>query len=352
MIPATRVVMSGIQPSGVFHLGNILGAVQMWRKLSISEPKDSRMVFMVADLHALTSFKPPETLRRLRYEALASILACGLDPKRCTIYFQSSVPAHTELHWILSSLANMGTLGRMVQWKAKAGIDPKSSLKSLTDGSNAQTAARIGDVSLALFSYPVLQAADVLINDADVVPVGGDQAQHLELTRHLAKVFNHKYGPVFKEPETLLTPCQRVLSLRNPMKKMSKSDVDKNSCLYISDSQDTIMKKLKAAVTDSVQGPITLDEDRLAVNNLVSIASSLVDSTPDAFLRDYKPQSHMELKALVGDVVNDYISPIRENYTKYLAEEAYLESMASEGAEKVSEWTSKNLKKIKYAIGL
>lgn len=348
-----RVVMSGIQPSGVFHLGNILGAVQMWRKLSAVEPASTLLVFMIADLHALTSFKPPARLRSLRHEALASLLACGLDPVRCNLYFQSQASAHSEMHWLLSSVSNMGSLGRMVQWKSKAGLDPRASLQNLRDRSDSDANNRIGEVSLALFSYPVLQAADVLVNDATIVPVGGDQAQHLELTRHLARVFNYKFGSIFQEPETLLTPCQRVLSLRNASKKMSKSDPDKSSCIYLSDPHSAVAAKLRAAVTDSIPGPILSTEPgRDAVNNLVSIAAGLLDTTPAEFLQTHRPQSHSALKMLVTDVVEAYLAPLRAEYERYLSDPAYIEAVATEGARVARERTNAALQRAKNAMGL
>ncbi|GMM53217.1 tryptophan--tRNA ligase [Starmerella bacillaris] len=342
-----RIIMSGIQPSGVFHLGNILGAVSMWNQLTISEPKSSKFMFMIADLHSLTSFKPPNVLRDLRIEALASILACNIDPVRCNIYFQSQAPAHSELHWILSSLTSMGSLSRMVQWKTKSGLDPSSSLSNLASNSP------VGKVGLGLFSYPVLQAADVLINQATLVPVGIDQAQHLELARHLARVFNFKYGDVFAEPETLLAPCKRVLSLRNPDKKMSKSDPDKNSCIYLSDSEDTINRKLKLAVTDSISGQITeLDESRTGVVNLVTIAAALLHIEPIDFIRTYRPASHLALKTIVAEVVNEYLKPVRTEYDRLLRDKEYLETLANAGAEEARNRTNGVIANVKNAIGL
>lgn len=349
-----KIVMSGIQPTGVFHLGNLLGAVDAWRQLAASSMNAKEVVYMIADLHSLTVAKPAEMLRELRWQALASLLACGLDPLRCNLYFQSKVEAHTQLHWLLSSVSSMGYLSRMTQWKSKSGLDSTTSINHLANNS---VPSNLGDVNLALFSYPVLQAADVLINNADIVPVGEDQAQHLELTRHIAGSYNFRYGSKefeFSLPQTVLTPFKKVLSLRDPLKKMSKSDPDANSCIYITDSPESVASKLKRAVTDSIQGPI-LEFDpvsRPAVSNLVLIASGLLHLEPQEFLDQYKPQDHRHLKETVAEIVTSVIGPINKEYERLITEKFYLEEVAVEGSLRANERCSAIYEKAAYNVGL
>lgn len=347
---AGKVVMSGIQPTGVFHIGNVLGAVQSWVQLAEESRDAAEIVYMIADLHSLTVAKPANQLNALRWEAMASLIACGLDPERCNLYFQSQVPAHSQLHWVISSVSSMGYLSRMVQWKSKSGLDPSSSVNQLSRGTTSQ----VGDVNLALFSYPVLQAADVLVNKANIVPVGEDQAQHLELTRHVANSFNFRYGKTFSEPQTILTPFKRVLSLRDPLKKMSKSDPDQNACLYITDTADTVRSKLKRAVTDSIQGPILHYDPitRPAVSNLILIASGLVGKDPQQFLDEQRPKDHRSLKELVTDVVIEHNQPISAEFSRLSMDRAFLETVAKKGKERALERTSKIYGEISQKVGL
>lgn len=346
-----KVVMSGIQPTGIFHLGNILGAVQTWSLIGQNHAEEAQeIIYMVADLHSITVAKDPKLLRKLRFEALASLLACGIDPQKCNVYFQSQVPAHSQLHWLLSSVAGMGYLSRMTQWKSKSGIDSSTSVNQLA---NNRVSAKLGDVNLGLFSYPVLQAADVLINNADFVPVGEDQAQHLELTRHLCSTFNFRFGEVFNSPKTLLTPFKKVLSLRDPHKKMSKSDPDPTSCIYITDDGPQVYAKLKRAITDSIKGPIeTYDpQNRPAVSNLVMIASGLLNMDPQHFLDTYKLQDHQQLKHLVGDIIVNLSEPINQEYQKLVEDKAYLEKVAEHGASRAIERTSPVYQKAASKVG-
>lgn len=346
-----KVVMSGIQPTGVFHLGNILGAVQAWSQIGQRYAEEAQeIIYMVADLHSITVAKDPEVLRKYRWEALASLLACGIDPRHSNIYFQSQVPAHSQLHWLLSSVSSMGYLSRMTQWKSKSGIDASASVNQLA---NNTVSAKLGDVNLGLFSYPVLQAADVLINKADFVPVGEDQAQHLELTRHLCSTFNFRFGETFSSPKTLLTPFKKILSLRDPQKKMSKSDPDPTSCIYITDDGSQINAKLKRAVTDSMQGPIdTYDpQNRPAVSNLVMIASGLLNMDPQQFLDSHKPRDHRQLKRLVGDVITDFCEPLNQEYQKLVGDKAYLEEVAAHGTSRAIERTSAVYQNVAMKVG-
>lgn len=337
-----KAIFSGIQPTGVFHLGNFLGAIKSWVDLSRSAPENSPILFMIADLHAITVARSPEKLRKQRWEALASIIASGIDPKRCTVYFQSDVPAHAQLHWILSSISSMGYLNRMVQWKSKANLDESASL----------TNSDLTNLNLALFSYPTLQAADVLIHQAGYVPVGEDQSQHLELTRHLAQAFNFRFGETFTIPATVLSPHKKILSLRDSTKKMSKSDPDQTSCVYVTDTAEEIKTKLKRALTDSVQGEITWDpEQRPAVANLLSIAAGLQDMEAPDFLAKHPMKNHKELKDTVADCLIESLSPIREEYNRLVSDQAYLESLANHGRDIAHERTSGTLEKAYRAVG-
>lgn len=343
---AGKTVMSGIQPTGVFHIGNLLGAVQSWVDMNNTAPESTKIVYMVADLHALTVAKPREQLRDYRWKAIASILASGISPERSTVYFQSQVPGHAELHWVLSSVSSMGYLNRMVQWKSKSSLDTSASINNM---SNTQ----ISNLNLALFSYPTLQAADILIHRANFVPVGDDQSQHLELARHVTQSFNHRYGHTFDQPATVLTPHKKILSLRDSTKKMSKSDSDQASCVYITDTADTIRKKLRKALTDSVQGPITYDpENRPAVANLLLIGSGFEGTDPEAYIKEHRLQDHVQLKDAVTQTIQDAISPIREKYLDFLDNRDYLESVVKKGAEKANETAAVTLKKVYEAIGM
>lgn len=339
---AGKTVMSGIQPSGVFHMGNLLGAVNVWVDMCKSASADTKVVLMVADMHSITVPKKPDLLREYRWQALASIIASGVDPVKANLYFQSQVPGHAQLHWLLESVASMGYLGRMAQWKSKSHIDPDATLKEVLTS----------EVNLALFAYPVLMAADILANDADLVPVGDDQSQHLELTRHLVQAFNHRFGNTFKTPKTVLAPTKRILSLRNPNKKMSKSDSDKFSCLNISDSADEIAAKLKRAVTDSVQGPITFDPvTRPGVANLVNIAAAIEKIEPTEWIARHRPANHQQLKELITEAVCAYFMPIRNEYARLMHEPAYLESVSKEGAEKAIGRTNGVVSRASRAMG-
>lgn len=339
---AGKTIMSGIQPSGAFHMGNLLGAVNVWADMCRSGASDTKVVLMVADLHSITIPKSPSLLREYRWQALASTIAAGIDPLKANLYFQSQVPGITQLHWLLESVASMGYLGRMAQWKSKAHVDPNATLREILTS----------EVNLALFAYPVLMAADILANDADLVPVGDDQSQHLELTRHLVQSFNHRFGRTFTEPKTVLAPSKRILSLRNPAKKMSKSDSDKFSCLSITDSADEVATKLKRAVTDSVQGPITFEpQSRPAVSNLVTIAAAVENIDPQNWIEKYRPSNHQQLKELVTQTVCTYLQPIRDGYVRLMAEPAYLETVAYEGAKIARERTSAVVDRAAKAMG-
>ncbi|KAI9661668.1 MAG: Tryptophan--tRNA ligase, mitochondrial [Bathelium mastoideum] len=272
-----QVIFSGIQPTGIPHLGNYLGALKQWVKLQNNAAPNTTLLYSVVDLHALTAHDSPVQLRQCRQEMLAALLAVGLDPQRSIIFYQSTVPAHTDLMWILSSAASMGYLSRMTQWKSKL---------DLPDNASPFDPTVKAKLKLGLFSYPVLQAADILVHRATHVPVGHDQSQHLEFARECANGFNHNYGRVLVAPDTLLSPAKRVMSLTEPHLKMSKSHANPKSRILITDGCEEIEKKIKGALTDSVSG-ISYDlVERPGVSNLLDIMFHLQDDNKQASLEE------------------------------------------------------------------
>ncbi|KAA8915905.1 hypothetical protein TRICI_001919 [Trichomonascus ciferrii] len=343
-------VFSAIQPTGVFHLGNYLGAVRSWVDIAERAPKEARIFYAVADLHALTVPKPADQLRKWREQAIASIVATGVDPERCVVYHQSSVPEHSELCWILSTITSMGYLNRMVQWKSKAQLAEESTLSGMTEG-------ELGKLRLGLFSYPVLQAADILLHKAEFVPVGEDQSQHLELTRQVVTSFNSQFNKrVFGSPKTLLAPYRKIGSLRDPSKKMSKSDPDQNGCIYVTDEPDVIRRKVRRAVTDSVQGPITYDpENRPGVANmLLAVTGLLQKEDPAALLTDQfaHVKDHKTFKDAVSDVFVEQLRPVRDEYNKLISEPAYLDSISRSGTERARDSAITTINEVKDVVGL
>ncbi|KAJ5545357.1 Ribosomal protein S10 [Penicillium sp. DV-2018c] len=338
------VIFSGIQPTGVPHLGNYLGALHQWVKLQQDATEGTKLFFSIVDLHALTVPQDPGQLRRWRREAFATLLAVGLDPKRSTIFYQSSVPAHNELMWILSTVASMGYLSRMTQWKSKLQLPDDATL----DDSAARAQLRLG-----LFSYPVLQAADILVHRATHVPVGEDQRQHLEFSRTTANSFNHLYGPIFPIPEALISPAKRVMSLKEPRSKMSKSHTDAKSRIILTDSPTEIRQKVKVALTDS-EPSITYDPTRRpGVSNLIEILSHLEDVPCEAIASEFHGASLRSLKEHVADRIAHHLEPTRERYIKFMQDQTgYLDSVAEEGAEEARANARVTMQQIRDAIGL
>ncbi|KAH7051285.1 tryptophanyl-tRNA synthetase [Macrophomina phaseolina] len=334
------VIFSGIQPTGIPHLGNYLGALQQWAKLQDEAAPSTTLIYCVVDLHAITKRQEPEQLRQWRKEMLASLLAVGLDAKRSIIFNQSAVAAHSELMWILSCQASMGYLSRMTQWKSKSSTEKEP--------------------KLGLFSYPVLQAADILVHRATHVPVGEDQAQHLEFARECASTFNHVVAggkPVLVPPSTLLSPARRVMSLTNPARKMSKSDENPKSRILITDGKEAIWKKLKGAVTDSIQGVSYDPELRPGVSNLLELiyhTRAGQDAGPESVedvARDCAGLSMRALKERAADSVDEKLAPIRERYEELMADTNTVEDVAEEGAIKATESAERTMRVVKEAIG-
>lgn len=342
-IPARSTIFSLIQPTGTFHLGNYLGAVRVWKDLCDLKQPDTKLLFGTADLHAITVPKPNTSeFRRYRQEAIASILSIGIDPTRAIVFHQSQVAQHTELHWLLSTITPMGSLNRMTQWKSK------SNLKDLND------ADAVGAVKLGLFSYPVLQAADILLYKSTHVPVGDDQAQHLELTRDIAQRFNTLYNrEFFQLPTTILAPTKRILSLANTAKKMSKSDPNQNALIYLNDEPDVISRKIRKAVTDSVSHEFKYDPVlRPGVANLINVISGVQRKSIEDVEKDIaKYHSHQDFKNYVTEVLVEELRDPREKFMKYMKEPQYLEEITKSGAESASEIAEQNMKTIKEIMG-
>lgn len=335
-----KVVFSGIQPTGVPHLGNYLGALRQWVKLQNEEADSTKLMFSLVDLHAITLQQDADSLRAWKDQSLAMLLAIGLDPERCILFHQSEVPAHTELMWILSCQASTGYLGRMTQWKEKT----------------ADERANNPRLKLGLFSYPVLQAADVLVHAATHVPVGHDQAQHLEFTRELAIGFNQSHGKqILIPPETVISPARRVMSLTQPTAKMSKSDVNPKSRIVLTDSNATIRAKLKSALTDTEAG-ITYDPtQRPGVSNLLDILYHVRDEDRGdqiELAKTFEGQSLKMLKESVAEAVITLIEPIRERYLQLIEDKVYLREIAQSGAQRAAENAADTLASVKQAIGL
>lgn len=343
-LPKESVIFSLIQPTGRFHLGNYLGAIRVWKDICDLKPDDSKLLFGTADLHAITIPKSDsKEFRALRQEAIASILSIGIDPEKAIIFHQSQVHQHTELHWILSTIASMGYLNRMTQWKSKSNLN----------GINAD--AMIGNIKLGLFSYPVLQAADILTYKSTHVPVGDDQAQHLELTRHLAQTFNKLYKKeYFRLPSTILTPTKKILSLGNPLKKMSKSDPNQNGIIYLNDEPDVISKKVKKAVTDSISHEFRYDPtNRPGISNLINIISGIQRKSiqeVEANLSHF--HNHKDFKDYVVEVLVEELRGPRIEFKRYINDPEYLESVTKLGSQRASEIAKTNLKEIKELMGL
>ncbi|KAJ0116417.1 hypothetical protein J7T55_007397 [Diaporthe amygdali] len=364
-----RVIFSGIQPTGVPHLGNYLGALSQWATLQNEAAADStnstRLLFSVVDLHAITLPQEASQLRAWRREMLAALLAVGLDPARSTIFHQSSVPAHAELMWVLSCTASMGYLSRMTQWKSKMSLPEDTSALPTDDrvGGGANKAAAL---KLGLFSYPVLQAADILVHRATHVPVGEDQRQHLEFARECATGFNHAHGGggggnpgILVPPETIVSPARRVMSLTDPTKKMSKSDANPASRVLITDAPAEIRKKVMRAVTDSQSGSVSYDpESRPGVSNLLEILAILEgeERTPAEAAAGFAGSQHplKALKERTADAIVAELRDVRERYFELMGHNdgKELDEIEARGAEKARASADVTMKLVKEAVGL
>ncbi|KAK0384774.1 hypothetical protein NLU13_7252 [Sarocladium strictum] len=339
-----RVVFSGIQPTGIPHLGNYVGALRQWVHLQDAEP-NSKLIYSIVDLHAITTPQPPEQLRRYKREALAALLAIGIDPERSTIFYQSAVSAHSELMWILSCTASVGYLSRMTQWKTKLSLKADSSIEDKTAASR---------LKLGLFSYPVLQAADILVHRATHVPVGHDQQQHLEFARECVTNFNYAYGPHLVSPQTIIPPVHRVMSLTDPTSKMSKSAKAEKSRILITDSPMEIKSKISSALTDSISGITYEPASRPGIANLLDILSIFdhQQRTAADLATAYATSSPKQLKSMVSEAVIEGLQGIRERYRELLdVNDGHLDRVAEYGAEKARRSAAETMDLVRTAVG-
>ncbi len=323
-----KTIFSGIQPSGILTIGNYLGAIKNWVKLQ----DDYNCYYCVVDLHAVTVRQKASEFRSRCLDTLALLLAAGLDPERNNIYIQSHVSSHAELAWVLGCYTYFGELGRMTQFKDKS-------------------AKNEDNINAGLFTYPVLMAADILLYNTDLVPIGADQKQHLEITRDIAIRFNNAHGDVFTIPEPYIGKSgARIMSLADPTAKMSKSDENENAYISLLDKPEVIRRKIKRAVTDS-DGEIRFSEDKPGVSNLLSILSAITGNSIEETEKSFAGKGYGELKESVANAVCSELEPLQSRYEKIRADKEYLNKVMSEGAQKAGRSSLKILRKVYKKVG-
>lgn len=320
-------LFSGVQPSGNLHIGNYLGAIKQWVKLQ--DQFDA--TFFVADLHAITVPQDPETLRQKTLEVAKVYLAAGLDPEKCTFFVQSQVSAHSELSWILNTVARMGDLDKMIQYKDKSEKQGETT-------------------SIGLYDYPVLQSADILLYDTNVVPVGEDQLQHIELTRTLARRFNERFGETFVIPEGKIEKAgARIMGLDDPTKKMSKSAPSEYNYISLTDDEATVLRKIKKAVTDS-GSDITYSDDRPGLKNLINIYSLFSDKSSEEIVKMYEGQGYGTFKIELASVISSFLTPFQERLVKISDDE--VKAILDAGAAKANVQAQAKMKQVRARVGL
>ena len=328
MLGQQKIVFSGVQPSGNLTIGNYLGAIRNFSAFS----EEYHCFYCVVDLHAITVRQVPADLRRRTYETLALYIACGLDPEKNTLFVQSHVPAHAELGWLLDCYSMFGELSRMTQFKDKS-------------------AKHAENINAGLFTYPALMAADILLYQTDLVPVGIDQKQHLELARNIAERFNQAYSETFTVPEGYMPQTgMKIMSLAEPTAKMSKSDPNPNAIVYILDSKDDVIRKFRRAVTDS-GSEVRYGEGKDGINNLMSIYRCFTGKTYEEIEREFAGRGYGDFKLAVGETCADALAPVRERFAELMADKAYLESVMKKGAAEAAGAARKTLSKVKRKIG-
>ena len=328
MFNDTPVSFSGVQPSGNLTIGNYLGAIKNFSLFS----EKYKCFYCVVDEHAITVRQVPAELRRRTYETLALYMACGLDPEKNTLYVQSHVHEHAELAWILNCYTMFGELSRMTQFKDKS-------------------SKHADNINAGLFTYPTLMAADILLYQTDVVPIGSDQKQHVELARNIAERFNQLFPDTFTVPEPVIPKTgMRIMSLAEPTKKMSKSDENTNAVVYILDDKDTIIRKFKRAVTDS-DTRVCIGEDKHGINNLIGIYSCFTGKTAEEIEREFEGQGYGTFKVAVGEVCADALAPIQHKFKEYMSDKAFLEAQMRKGAEEASYYARRTLSKVQKKLG-
>ncbi len=328
MLDGKKTLFSGMQATGTLTLGNYLGALKNWVDIA-----DEYMTFYcVVDLHSITVRQDPAVLRKRARDLLTLYIAAGLDPEKNCIYYQSHVSGHAELSWILNCFTYMGELNRMTQFKDKA-------------------AKHADNINAGLFTYPVLMAADILLFQADVVPVGVDQMQHLEITRDIAQRFNGIYGDVFTIPEAYLGKTgKKIMSLQDPSKKMSKSDENPNASIYLMDEPDAIIRKFKRAVTDS-EACIRYTDEQPGIKNLIDIYSSVTGKTPEEVEKEFDGRGYGDFKLAVGESVADMLKPVQDKFNELSREKSYIDGIIKANDEKANYYALKTLRKVQKKVG-
>lgn len=328
MIDGKRILFSGMQATGTLTLGNYLGALKNWVSLS----DEYECFYSVVDLHSITVRQDPAELRKRARNLLTLYIAAGLDPKKNCIYYQSHVSGHAELAWILNCFTYMGELNRMTQFKDKI-------------------AKHSDNINAGLYTYPVLMAADILLYQADVVPVGRDQLQHLEITRDIAQRFNGVYGEVFTIPEPYVGKAgARIMSLQDPTKKMSKSDDNLNASIFLMDDRDAIVRKFKRAVTDS-EAAVRYRDEQPGIKNLIEIYCACNGRTPEEAEKEFEGRGYGDFKLAVGESVADVLRPVQERFHELIRDKAYIDSVIKENGEKANYYAGKTLRRVQKKVG-
>ncbi len=324
----SKIVYSALQPSGKLTIGNYLGSIKNFKKLQ----DEYECFFNVADLHSITVPQEPKSIRERSLDLIAIFLASGLDPEKSTLFVQSHVSQHASLAWVLNCMSYMGQLSRMTQFKEKS----QKSEENLNAG---------------LFTYPVLMAADILLYQTDLVPVGVDQKQHLELARDLAIRFNNKYSQTFTVPEGIIgKETGKIMNLKNPEKKMSKSDPDQNSFILLLDDEQTIKRKISKAVTDSMAN-FDYNDEQKGLKNLINMYIAFSNKTKEEIILKYKNENYSVFKEDLGQLISDSLKDLREKYFEYIKDKQYLEKVMEQGAQKASYIANKTLRKVYKKVG-
>lgn len=328
MLDGKKALFSGMQATGTLTLGNYLGALKNWKELE----DEYECFYCVVDLHSITVRQDPAELRKRARALLTLYIAAGLDPVKNCIYYQSHVSGHAELSWILNCFTYMGELNRMTQFKDKS-------------------AKHADNINAGLFTYPVLMAADILLFQADVVPVGVDQKQHLEITRDIAERFNSIYGDVFTVPEPYIGKVgAKIMSLQDPTKKMSKSDENVNASIYLTDDPDTVIRKFKRAVTDS-DNQILYTDDKPGIKNLIDIYSSATNKSVEDVVKEFDGVGYGDFKIAVGETIVTALKPIQDRVSELTKDKAYIDGIIKDNAEKANYYATKTLRKVQKKVG-
>lgn len=327
--PKKKRIYSAIQPSGEMTIGNYLGAIKNW----VVMQDEFECIFSTANMHTITVRQDPKAFRQNTDQLYAMLLACGVDRSKCLFFHQSLVAAHAELAWVLNTYTQFGELSRMTQFKDKS-------------------ARHADNVNAGLFTYPTLMAADILLYQADMVPIGADQKQHLELTRNVAERFNGIYGKTFTVPEPYIPKTgARVMSLADPTKKMSKSDENRKSFVLLTDEPGTIIKKFRSAVTDS-EARVCRGENKAGINNLMDIYSAVTGKSDDEIIAEFDGRGYGDFKTAVGEAVVEMLAPIQARYREYISDRAYLDACAREDAGKAAAIAERTMQKVYKKIGM